>query len=68
MAAQRKPRTARVKTMAPPRPQTLSGTPELSRRRVNFPPRFTFELGTCIGDDFTVIGHLSAGRISELYQ
>jgi eukaryotic-like serine/threonine-protein kinase len=68
MAAQRKPRTARVETMAPPRPQTLSGTPELSRRRVGFLPRFTFELGTCIGDDFTVIGHLSAGRISELYQ
>jgi serine/threonine protein kinase len=31
-------------------------------------PSFTFALGASIGLDFTVIGHLSAGRISELYQ
>jgi len=37
-------------------------------RRVGFGPRFTFELGARIGDDLTVIGHLSAGRIAELYQ
>src|SRR5919108_4883868 len=68
MAERRKIKPPRFKAVEPPRPQTLSMPPELPRRRVGFPPRFTFELGSRIGGDITVIGHLSAGRISELYQ
>src|SRR5919108_3310663 len=68
MAERRKIKPPRFKAVEPPRPQTLSMPPELPRRRVGFRPRFTFELGSRIGCDFTVIGHLSAGRISELYQ
>jgi eukaryotic-like serine/threonine-protein kinase len=61
-------RTQRFKAIVQPRPQTLSAAPEWPRRRAGFGPRFTFELGALIGGDFTVIGHLSAGGISELYQ
>ena len=68
MAVQQKNRTPGVKTVVQPQPQTLRATPELPRRQVGFRPRFTFELGARIGRDFTVIGHLSAGRIAELYQ
>jgi eukaryotic-like serine/threonine-protein kinase len=68
MAVQNKNRAPRFKAVVQPRPQTLSVTPELPRRRAGFPPRFTFELGARMGGDLTVIGHLSAGSISELYQ
>ena len=68
MAARTNRRAPRVRAVVPPRPQTLSAPPVLPRRRAGFPPRFTLELGAHIGDDCTVIGHLSAGRIAELYQ
>src|SRR5918911_5220544 len=68
MAARTNRRAPQVRAVVPPRPQTLSTPPALPRRRVGFPPRFTLELGAHIGDDCTVIGHLSAGRIAELYQ
>src|SRR5438067_6511064 len=68
MAAHKKSRARRVMAVVPPHPQTLSAPLALPRRRSGFPPRFTYELGARIGDDFTVIGHLSAGRIAELYQ
>src|SRR5919199_5787652 len=61
-------RTPRGAAGVPPQPQTLRAVPTLPRRRAGFPPRFTLELGARIGDDCTVIGHLSAGRIAELYQ
>src|SRR5690349_9372122 len=67
MAASKKSRAPRV-TVVPPRPQTLSAPATAPRRHPGLPPRFTCALGTGIGDDFTVIGHLSAGRIAELYQ
>jgi serine/threonine protein kinase len=60
--------TSRVPTVVPPQPQTLTTARELPRRRTGFPPRYTFELGASIGGDLTVIGHLSAGRLAELYQ
>jgi serine/threonine protein kinase len=60
--------TSRVPTVVPPQPQTLTTARELPRRRTGFPPRYTFELGASIGDDLTVIGHLSAGRLAEIYQ
>ena len=68
MALEPKQKTRRFQAVAPPQAQTLRTSGELSRRRAGFAPRFTFELGACIGGDFTVIGHLNAGRISELYQ
>src|SRR5919108_6579941 len=68
MAGQQRTRAQRFKAVVQPRPQTLSATPELPRRRAGFSPRFTFELGASIGDDLTVIGHLSAGGTPELYQ
>jgi serine/threonine-protein kinase len=68
MALQRKNRTQGVKAVVQPQPQTLRATAELPRRQAGFRPRFTVELGARIGGDFIVIGHLSAGRISELYQ
>jgi serine/threonine protein kinase len=68
MAGQQAQGTARFKAVVPPRPQTLQATPELARRRGGVGPRFTFELGAHIGSDLTVIGHLSAGSLSELYQ
>ena len=68
MAAQRKNRTQHVKAVVQPQPQTLRAIPELPRRQAGFRPRFTFELGARIGSDLTVIGHLSAGSRSELYQ
>ena len=68
MAGQQRAGAQRFKAVVQPRPQTLSATPELPRRRAGIRPRFTFELGARIGGDLTVIGHLSAGSISELYQ
>jgi serine/threonine protein kinase len=68
MAVPQKKKPNRFKAVAQPRPQTLDATPERPRRRAGFPPRYTLEVGARIGSDFTVIGHLSAGRISELYQ
>jgi serine/threonine protein kinase len=68
MAVPKKRRAPHFKTVVQPRPQTLSATPEPPRRQAGFRPRFTFELGARIGGDLTVIGHLSAGGISELYQ
>jgi eukaryotic-like serine/threonine-protein kinase len=47
---------------------SVSTTEEIPRQRSGFPPRFVFELGSRIGDGFIVIGHLSAGSISKLYQ
>jgi eukaryotic-like serine/threonine-protein kinase len=68
MAVQRGKGSNRFKAVVQPRPQTLGATPDRPRRRTGFPPRFTFELGARIGDGLTVVGHLSAGNISELYQ
>ncbi len=68
MALEPKQKTRRFRAVAPPQSQTLRTSGAPPRRRAGFPPRFTCELGACIGGDFTVIGHLSAGRISELYQ
>jgi serine/threonine protein kinase len=68
MAAGSEHRTRRFRAVVQPQAQTLSVPEDLPRRRAGFPPRFTFELGDCIGSDFVVIGHLSAGSISELYQ
>jgi serine/threonine-protein kinase len=68
MAAQKKDKAQRFKAVVQPRTQTLSVNPELPRRQGGIRPRFMFELGAQIGGDFTVIGHLSAGSISELYQ
>ena len=68
MAVQQRQRTARFQPVVQPQPQTLSTAPEAPSRRPGFPPRFTFEPGARIGGDFTVIGHLSAGNIAELYQ
>jgi eukaryotic-like serine/threonine-protein kinase len=68
MAVQPKQKTRRFPAVVQPQAQTLSTPRELPRRRAGFPPRFTCELGDRIGGDFTVIGHLSAGTISELYQ
>jgi eukaryotic-like serine/threonine-protein kinase len=68
MAAQQRRKTPPFRTVVQPQPQTLTTTAEPPRRRAGFPPRFTFEPGARIGSDFTVIGHLSAGSISELYQ
>jgi eukaryotic-like serine/threonine-protein kinase len=68
MAGQKKSRSKRFQAVGPPQPQTLGTSSERPRRRPGFPPRFTFALGARIGDDLTVIGHLSAGTISELYQ
>jgi serine/threonine protein kinase len=68
MAVQPKQKTRRFQAVVQPQSQTLSTPEELPRRRAGFPPCFTFELGDRIGSDFTVIGHLSAGGISELYQ
>lgn len=53
--------------IARPRSQTLSTT-DAPRRGPRFIPRFTLKLGDTIGTDLTIIGHLSSGRISELYQ
>src|SRR5919202_2722876 len=61
-------RAPRGAAVVPPHPQTLHALPTRPRRRPGFPPRFTLPLGAHIGDDCTVIGHLSAGRIAELYQ
>ena len=60
--------TSRLSTIVPPQPQTLTTAHEVPRRRTGFPPRYTLALGASIGDDLTVIGHLSAGRLAELYQ
>src|SRR5918912_485415 len=68
MEARGKKKRQGPRLIAQPRPQTLSTPPDLPRRRAGLPPRFTFKLGDGIGDDLTVIGHLSAGSISELYQ
>lgn len=68
MAGPPKTRPSRFTAVMQPRPQTLGATPELPRRRAGTPRRFTLELGAHIGSGLTVIGHLSAGRISELYQ
>ena len=68
MARHPRQSTSRVPTVVPPQPQTLTTARELPRRRTEFPPRYTFELGASIGGDLTVIGHLSAGRLAELYQ
>jgi serine/threonine protein kinase len=68
MARHPRQRLARVPTVAPPQPQTLTTAHEVPRRRTGFPPRYTLALGARIGDDLTVIGHLSAGRLAELYQ
>ena len=68
MAAQHGKRSKGFKAVVQPRPQTLGATADRPRRRSGFPPRFTLELGARIGDDLTVVGHLSAGNISELYQ
>jgi eukaryotic-like serine/threonine-protein kinase len=68
MAVQPKQKTRRYHAVVPPQSQTLSTPGEIPRRRPGFPPRFVCELGSRIGDDFTVIGHLSAGSMSELYQ
>ena len=61
-------RAPRGAAVVPPHPQTLRALPTRPRRRPGFPPRFTLPLGARIGEDCTVIGHLSAGRIAELYQ
>src|SRR5919198_5814642 len=61
-------RTPHGAAVVPPHPQTLSALPAPARRRPGFPPRFTLAPGARIGEDCTVIGHLSAGRIAELYQ
>jgi serine/threonine-protein kinase len=55
------------KKIAQPRPQTLS-TPREPTRRLMPVPNFTLKLGDRMGEDLTIIGHLSRGRISELYQ
>jgi eukaryotic-like serine/threonine-protein kinase len=68
MEANSKKKRQGPRLIAQPRPQTLSTLPDLPHRRAGLPPRFTFKLGDGIGDDLTVIGHLSAGLISELYQ
>jgi serine/threonine protein kinase len=68
MAVQRRQRTSRVQTVVQPQPQTLTTAPESPKRRSGFPPRFTFAPGARIGNNLTVIGHLSAGNIAELYQ
>jgi hypothetical protein len=68
MARHPRQRLARVPTVAPPQPQTLTTAHEVPRRRTGFPPRYTLALGARIGDDLTVIGHLSAGHLAELYQ
>lgn len=64
--AKRDPRFG--KGVARPRPQTLSMPTEPLRRRNAPPPRFTCQLGDPIGGDLTVIGHLSSGGKSEIYQ
>jgi eukaryotic-like serine/threonine-protein kinase len=61
-------KTSRFQAFVPPHSQTLSTTEARPGRRVGFPSRFTFAPGACIGGDFSVIGHLSAGRTSEMYQ
>jgi eukaryotic-like serine/threonine-protein kinase len=68
MAVQPTQKTNRYHAVVPPQSQTLSTPEEIPRQRSSFPPRFVFELGSRIGDGFIVIGHLSAGSISELYQ
>jgi eukaryotic-like serine/threonine-protein kinase len=68
MAVQQEKRSHRFKAVVQPRSQTLGTTSDRPRRRTGPPPRFTLELGARIGDDLTVVGHLSAGNISELYQ
>lgn len=55
------------KKIGQPRPQTLS-TPQEPTRRPMPVPNFTLKLGDVLGEDLTVIGHLSQGRISEIYQ
>jgi eukaryotic-like serine/threonine-protein kinase len=67
MAMQPKQKTRRYHAVLPPQSQTINTTGEIPRRRTGLPPRFVCELGSRIGDDLTVIGHLSAGSISELY-
>jgi serine/threonine protein kinase len=68
MAVHPKKKPQGFKAVVQPQPQTLSTTPQPPSRRAGLSPRFSFELGARIGHDLTVIGHLSAGRISELYQ
>lgn len=59
--------TTVVRKLARPRTQAISPHQEVPRR-ITLTPRFSFKLGDRIGEDLRVIGHLSAGRISELYQ
>ena len=68
MARHPRQRPSHVPTIATPQPQTLTTAHAMPRRRTGFPPRYTLALGASIGDDLTVIGHLSVGRLAELYQ
>lgn len=61
------PKKVSVRKIAKPRIQAISPHQEILRR-IKISPRFSLKLGDRIGEDLIVIGHLSAGRISELYQ
>lgn len=56
-----------IRKIAKPRTQAISAHQDIPRR-ITLTPRFSFKLGNRIGEDLIVIGHLSAGKISELYQ
>ncbi len=56
-----------TKKIAKPRILAISPHQEVPRR-ITLTPRFSFRLGDRIGEDLIVIGHLSAGKITELYQ
>lgn len=60
-------RSFRPARIAKPRVQSISVHQEVPRR-IRLSPRFSFRIGDRIGEDLVVIGHLSAGKISELYQ
>lgn len=51
-----------------PRPQTLSAPIQPHRPSPGFVPRYTLRVGDAIGPDLAVIGLLSSGAASELYQ
>jgi eukaryotic-like serine/threonine-protein kinase len=56
-----------LRKIAKPRRQAISPQPDVPRL-IALTPRFSFKLGDLIGEDLSVIGHLSAGKVSELYK
>jgi len=60
-------KAAAIRRIAKPR-TTANSTHRNIPRRINLTPRFSCDLGDRIGEDLIVIGHLSAGKATELYQ